>query len=194
MISFGIESHPGTKQEDVKHLMAPWTKALGKLSSDLTAKHDSFTAFIRVTAALTVVSTILAIALAGLGFASLTFWHGKPARWMLYMGAFADACMFTAAGVMAIFAMNHGPRAVIEMSGIEQGNERTFVGPGFFVLFAGAFFKLISIGVFFILAFSAVLLVVFLVYCCIGRKKKDRDLESDEIPITGYPEQKTYAQ
>jgi hypothetical protein len=115
--------------------------------------------------ALTLISTILSFVLLLLGAVSLA---GRLHRWILYAVAFVDALAFLGAGILAIYAMDQGPRGLIQLSGIDQGNERTFVGPGFCVLFAGVLFTLISIGLFFCVAFCAVLLIVFIAMTCLS--------------------------
>ncbi|KPM45968.1 hypothetical protein AK830_g640 [Neonectria ditissima] len=166
MIAFAVATQ---RDEDAssaavaKHIK-PWTSALAQVDDDLTPASRP-RSFFKAAVALTLISTILSFVLLPLGAVSLA---GRLPRWILYAVAFVDALAFLAAGVLVIYAMDQGPRGLIQLSGIDQGNERTFVGPGFYVLFAGVLFTLISIGLFFCVAFCLVLFIIFIVMACMS--------------------------
>ncbi|KAH6991079.1 hypothetical protein BKA56DRAFT_610639 [Ilyonectria sp. MPI-CAGE-AT-0026] len=149
-----------------KHIK-PWTSALAQVEDDLAPASQPKTYF-KAAVALTLVSTILSFLLLPLGIASMSVLRGRLHRWILYGIAFLSAMAFLGAGILAIYAMNDGPRGLIQLSGIGQGNERTFIGPGFYVLFAGVLFTLISVGVFFCVAFILVILIIFAIMACLS--------------------------
>ncbi|KAH6663310.1 hypothetical protein F5X68DRAFT_177961 [Plectosphaerella plurivora] len=159
MIAFAVETH--FDQTSIAEHITPWTSALAQVEQDLAPASRS-KSFLKAAVALTLISTILSFVMLPLGAFSLT---GRLHRWILYTLAFVDALAFLGAGILAIYAMDQGPRALIKLSGIDQGNE--VIGPGFYVLFAGVLFILISIELFFCVAFCAVLLIVFLVILCL---------------------------
>ncbi|KAK7431196.1 hypothetical protein QQZ08_002236 [Neonectria magnoliae] len=166
MITFAVESQldEDTSSASVAKQIKPWTSALAQVEDDL-ASPSRPKSFLKAAIALTLISTILSFVLLPLGAVSLT---GRLHRWILYAVAFVDGLSFLGAGILAIYAMDQGPRGLIQLSGIDQGNERTFIGPGFYVLFAGVLFTLISIGLFFCVAFCVVLLIGFIVMACMS--------------------------
>ncbi|KAH7156534.1 hypothetical protein EDB81DRAFT_880847 [Dactylonectria macrodidyma] len=169
MITFAVttNSDAGTSSAVIAKHIKPWTSALAQVEDDLAPASRPKT-FFKAAVALSLISTILSLALLPLGIAALSVLRGKLHRWILYAIAFLDAMSFLGAGILAIYAMNEGPRSLIQLSGIDQGNERTFLGPGFYVLFAGVLFTLISIGLFFCLAFIVVVFIVFIILACLS--------------------------
>ncbi|KAF7549173.1 hypothetical protein G7Z17_g6573 [Cylindrodendrum hubeiense] len=167
MITFAVTTQldEDTSSAAIAKHIKPWTSALAQVEDDLAPASRPKTYF-KAAVALTLISTILSILLLPLGIASLSVLRGKLHRWILYGIAFLDAMSFLGAGILAIYAMNDGPRGLIQLSDIDQGNERTFIGPGFYVLFAGVLFTLISIGLFFCIAFIVLILIIFAVMAC----------------------------
>lgn len=178
MITFAIESHPNVTadRDRVKSLMSPWIKAISELKGDLPASSSAGSS-LQAAAGLAVFSLILTFALLTLSVLSLSLLRSRLQRWMLYILALVDAILLLAAGTLIIKAMNDGPRAVIQASGIDQGNERTYIGLGLYVLFAGVSFKLISIAVLCVVAVFGLWLVITLIMlccaCCCGGRDKD---------------------
>ncbi|KAH7155736.1 hypothetical protein B0J13DRAFT_655373 [Dactylonectria estremocensis] len=167
MIAFAVTTKfdVGTSSAVIAKHIKPWTSALAQVEDELAPVSRPKT-FFKAAVALTLLSTILSLLLLPLGIAAISALRGKLHRWILYAIAFFDAISFLGAGILTIYAMNEGPRALIQLSGIDQGNERTFLGPGFYVLFAGVLFTLISIGLFFCVAFIVVLFIVFIILAC----------------------------
>ncbi|KAF7559670.1 hypothetical protein G7046_g4469 [Stylonectria norvegica] len=191
MIAFAVKTQV-SDDAAVAKLTKSWTKALDNLSSILPSPSSSTTK-LKASVALTLLSTIISFLLLPLAILSLGILRSKLRRWMLYTLALVDALLFLGGGVLAIFGMNEGPRSIIQTSGINQGNERTFIGPGFYVLFAGVLFKLISIGIFFVVAFWMVLVGVMLVMACLGGLCGGRDgKKREEVVEYEYHEYPAY--
>lgn len=188
MITFAVTTQfdEDTSSAVIAKHIKPWTSALAQVEDDLAPASQAKTYF-KAAVALTLLSTILSFLLLPLGIASVSVLRGRLHRWILYGIAFLSAMAFLGAGILAIYAMNDGPRGLIQLSGIDQGNERTFIGPGFYVLFAGVLFTLISVGLFFCVAFILVILIIFAVMACLssvcgggGSRKGDTSYNNHE--------------
>jgi hypothetical protein len=186
------------EDSDNGDLPQPWRRALKDLSPLLSAPSPSPSTYLKITSALSILSTLGAITLLTLTILSLTpVWDGHPPRWLLYGPAFLDASLVAAAGVLIIQALRgSGPRVLLEMADLaDKGGVRGYVGPGAFVLFAGALVKLISVPIFLVLVFFPVLLVVFIIAFSIGKRiERKREEQFEEIvdQYPGYPASKTY--
>lgn len=148
--------------------LRPWTSAIRSSSIDgsspttnprLHADRAKFLSFNKASAAMSVLAlltsaTVLATALA-------TASSRRAPLWALYLGTFFDAMFLLAALVLAIYAMNTGPRSLLRLAqgnsssssggGLlsELKNPGTYLGPGMFTLAAGVLVKFLAIaGVF----------------------------------------------
>ncbi|KAJ3521616.1 hypothetical protein NM208_g13207 [Fusarium decemcellulare] len=169
MIAMAVKGKLGDEASEsaIARKIKPWTQVLSQVEDDVPPSARSESLF-KAAVALTLISTILSFLVLPLAVLSLSLLRGKLQRWAYYGIAMIDTTAFLGAGILVIYAMNDGPRSLIQLSGIDQGNERTFIGPGFYVLFAGVLFKLISIGIFFTIAFIIVILIVFAIISCIS--------------------------
>ncbi|CAM1504692.1 Fc.00g022830.m01.CDS01 [Cosmosporella sp. VM-42] len=196
MLSFAVEAQlpetTGNTTAAVEKTIKPWTSALASLEDSLPNPSGVNTK-LKAATALALVATILAALSLPLTLLSLTILRTKLPRWTLYILALISAGFFLGAGILLIYAMNDGPRSILEYSGIDQGNERTYIGPGFFVLFAGVLFTLISIGIFFCVAFCVVLMIVFaLLACCSGACSSGRRKEEVVVYVDHHYPQYQY--
>ncbi|KAM0441179.1 hypothetical protein ACHAPT_000485 [Fusarium lateritium] len=189
MITFAVKAKmpEDASESAIAKRVKPWATALSQVKDDLppSSRPESF---LKGAVALTIISTLLSFLVLPLAVLSLSLLRGKLQRWVYYGIAMIDTMAFLGAGILIIYAMNDGPRSLIQLSGIDQGNERTFVGPGFYVLFAGVLFKLISIGIFFSIAFIIVILIIFAIIACISEAVDgDSGSGSKEIVVIEVP-------
>ncbi|KAH7250483.1 hypothetical protein B0J15DRAFT_43298 [Fusarium solani] len=153
--------------------LAPWASFIRSSSIDGSSKtvnprlHTSrtkFLSFSRASAALAVLALFTSAGLLVVAVASLhARFRGKVRLWMLYLGTLFDGLLLLASAVLAIYAMNEGPRAIVRYAGLEKKNEPSdFLGPGMYVLAAGVLVKFLAIAGVFIgfLLFGFISLVV----------------------------------
>ncbi|RSM02544.1 hypothetical protein CDV31_010849 [Fusarium ambrosium] len=189
MITFAVETKMSgeASESSITKRVKPWTNALSQVKDDIPSSSRP-ESLLKGAVALSLISTLLSFLVLPLAVLSLSLLRGKLQRWVYYCIAMVDTMAFLGAGILVIYAMNDGPRSLIQLSGIDQGNERTFVGPGLYVLFAGVLFKLISIGIFFSIAFIIVIMIVFAIIACISEAiDGDSSNGSKEIIIVEVP-------
>lgn len=189
MITFAVKTKmsDGTSESAIAKHIEPWTNALSQVQDDLPSPSRP-ESLLKGAVALTLISTLLSFLVLPLAVLSLSTLRGRLQRWVYYCIAMVDTTAFLGVGILVIYAMNDGPRSLIQLSGIDQGNERTFIGPGFYVLFAGVLFKLISIGIFFSIAFIIVIMIVFAIIACISEViDGDSSSGSKEIVVIEVP-------
>ncbi|KAJ4195762.1 hypothetical protein NW755_001924 [Fusarium falciforme] len=193
MITFAVKTKMSDKASEssiAKHIK-PWTNALSQIQDGLPSpsRPESLP---KGAVALSLISTLLSFLVPPLAVLSLSTLRDRLQRWVYYCIAMVDTMDCLGVGILVIYAMNDGPRSLIQLSGIGQGNERTFVGPGFYVQFAGVLFKLISIGIFFsiafIIVFIIVIMIVFAIIACISEIiDSDSSSGSKEIVVIEVP-------
>ncbi|KAM6537772.1 hypothetical protein FALCPG4_003677 [Fusarium falciforme] len=193
MITFAVKTKMSEKASEssiAKHIK-PWTNALSQIQDGLPSpsRPESLP---KGAVALSLISTLLSFLVLPLAVLSLSTLRGRLQRWVYYCIAMVDTMDCLGVGILVIYAMNDGPRSLFQLSGIGQGNERTFVGPGFYVQFAGVLFKLISIGIFFsitfIIVFIIVIMIVFAIIACISEIiDSDSSSGSKEIVVIEVP-------
>lgn len=171
--------------------VTPWLKAIAKLEEDgsLSSKQNKSDSMAQASAALAVLSILIGFALLTLAFSTLTIFRNLP-LWTLYIPAFFDSLLLLASGILCIYSLNQGPRSIINEVGITYlKNERDIIGPGFYVLFAGVLIKLVSIGIFFLVVFLILVLVMFAVMACLGSicESDSQDVEVRVIYETREP-------
>ncbi|KAI8691584.1 hypothetical protein LRP88_08840 [Fusarium phalaenopsidis] len=189
MITFAVKTKmsDSTSESAIAKNIKPWTNALSQVEDDLPSPSRP-ESLLKGAVALSLISTLLSFLVLPLAVLSLSTLRGRLQRWVYYCIAMVDTLAFLGAGILVIYAMNDGPRSLIQLSGIDQGNERTFVGPGLYVLFAGVLFKLISIGIFFSIAFIIVIMIVFAIIACISEAiDGDSSSGSKEIVVIEVP-------
>lgn len=153
--------------------LAPWASFIRSSSIDGSSKtvnprlHTSrtkFLSFSRASAALAVLALLTSASLLVVAVASLHHrFQGKVRLWMLYLGTLFDGLLLLASAILAIYAMNEGPRAIVRYAGLEKQHEpNDFLGPGMYVLAAGVLVKFLAIAGVFIgfLLFGFISLVV----------------------------------
>lgn len=188
MMTFAVETKlgAGATSEAVAAQTKPWTEALSQVQSHLSPSSRP-TTFFTVSFASALASSALSVLLFILGLLSLRLLRGRLPRWILYLISALDAACLLAAGVLLVYAMNEGPRGLINYSGVSQGPWHSYVGFSLVVLFVGVLFKFLAIPLFFCLvffaAFAGIIIGVLAIGCCCG----DDDHEDDEYPFCEYP-------
>ncbi|KAL6924021.1 hypothetical protein FSST1_001295 [Fusarium sambucinum] len=181
MISFAVEAHLGdNKNTSAKaKMMQPWTNALAKIQDDLVEPSRPRD-LMRAAAAFCVLSTILASIILVLTALYLTILRDFLRRWMLYALALLEALLFTGSGVMIGYAMREGPRGIIELSSIPQGH---VYGAGNTAFTLGALVKYLAMEIFLFLFFLGLLLVLWLIYCCLLCCVDDRERVKVKVQV-----------
>ncbi|KAF5012520.1 hypothetical protein FDECE_1419 [Fusarium decemcellulare] len=140
--------------------LAPWASFIRSSSIDGSSKtinprlHTARTRFLSFTRASAALAILALLTSAGLLVVALASLHaklrGRVRLWMLYLGTLFDGLLLLASAVLAIYAMNEGPRAIVRYAGLEKESQPTdFLGPGMYVLAAGVLIKFLAIaGVF----------------------------------------------
>ncbi|KAF4989053.1 hypothetical protein FGRMN_9383 [Fusarium graminum] len=166
MISFTVEAQlsDGDDPSSITKILSPWTTALAQVKDDLVMP-SRLQALMNGAAALGIVSALLSFALLPLTILYLTILHDHLRRWMLYILAFLDALAFLGVALFVEYAMDEGPRSLINLSG--SGKEIEFKGPGFVALSCGILIKFLSIEFFLCVACLGVFLVLLLGYGCL---------------------------
>ncbi|KAM0210283.1 hypothetical protein ACHAPA_007886 [Fusarium lateritium] len=190
MIAFAIESH--LRDDDgpavLKKKMLPWNTALAQLKDKLVMP-SRLKALMQGAAALSLISTLISFALLPLTILYLTIMRDQLRRWMLYIGAFLDAMAFLGAGVFVEYAMEEGPRGLINLSGVSQ--EPGVRGPGSVVLTLGVLIKFLSIELFLCIASIGAVLALWLVYVCLSMCRGD---DRTKVKVTYIHEASPYYQ
>ncbi|KAM0431690.1 hypothetical protein ACHAQK_010007 [Fusarium lateritium] len=190
MIAFAIESH--LRDDDgpavLKKKMLPWNTALAQLKDKLVMP-SRLKALMQGAAALSLISTLISFALLPLTILYLTIMRDQLRRWMLYIGAFLDAMAFLSAGVFVEYAMEEGPRGLINLSGVSQ--EPGVRGPGSVVLTLGVLIKFLSIELFLCIASIGAVLALWLVYVCLSMCRGD---DRTKVKVTYIHEASPYYQ
>jgi len=173
MIQFSIQAHLGDSATDalVKKKMAPWTTALAKIEDDLVDASRPRD-LMKGAAAFCVISTILSAVIMILTVSYFTVLRGILQRWMLYALALVDALLFVGCGIMVGYAMREGPRGIIELAGMPESD---IYGPGNVAFTLGALIKFVAMEVFLCLLLLSLVIVLWLVYCCLLCCAHDRD-------------------
>ncbi|SPJ75683.1 uncharacterized protein FTOL_05414 [Fusarium torulosum] len=192
MVAFAIETHlrAGDGSSVLKRKMLPWTTALAQVKDELVMP-SRLKALMQGAAAFSLISTLISFALLALTIMYLTIMRDQLRRWMLYIGAFLDAMAFLGAGVFVEYAMEEGPRGLINLSGISQ--ESGVRGPGSVALTLGVLIKFLSIELFLCLAFVGLVLALWLVYVCLSVCCRD-DRTKVKVKVTNIHEASPYYQ
>lgn len=173
MIHFSIQAHLGDIATGalVKKKMAPWTTALAKIEDDLVDASRPRD-LMKGAAALCVISTILSAVIMILTVFYFTLLRGILQRWMLYALALLDALLFVGCGIMVGYAMREGPRGIIGLAGMPESN---IYGPGNVAFTLGGLIKFVAMEVFLCLLLLSLVIVLWLIYCCLLCCAHDRD-------------------
>lgn len=137
----------------------------GTVNPGLHASRARFLSFSRASAALAVLALLTSAALLAVAAASMMHarFRGRVKLWMLYLGTLLDGLLLLAAAVLAVYAMNEGPRAIVRYAaGGAEERLGDFLGPGMYVLAAGVLVKFLAIAGVFVgfLLFGFISLVV----------------------------------
>ncbi|KAH6885807.1 hypothetical protein B0T10DRAFT_563798 [Thelonectria olida] len=143
--------------------IAPWASVIRTDAIDGSSKtknrrlHDdrqNFVSFNKASAAMAVLAllTSASVLITALATAS----SRKVPLWALYFGTFVDGMFLLASLILAIYAMNYGPRSLMraaEGAGVaavpELKDPGRYLGPGMYTLAAGVMVKFLAIaGVF----------------------------------------------
>lgn len=167
MVAFGLEANPNTEFAGADSpVLNAWAQALFTIEDPIATASHTFVADMFAGAGLAVFSLFLAMLVVFLAFFSLTERGYMVLVRLMYVVALLDGGVLAGAGIMAIRAMNSGPRVTIEMSGIDQGSLVSFIGPGMAVLFFGAAMKLMSIGIIGGIVLFPIVGIVLALYSC----------------------------
>ncbi|KAM5357424.1 hypothetical protein ACJZ2D_016286 [Fusarium nematophilum] len=163
--------------------LAPWASVIRSSSVDgssesvnprLHASRTRFLSFSRASAALAVLALLTSAGVLAVALASMASrLRGRVKLWMLYLGTLFDGLLLLASAVLAVYAMNEGPRAIVRYAGVGgQSKPGDFLGPGMYVLGAGVVVKFLAIaGVFvgfLIFGFVSLMLSCLAVICACG--------------------------
>jgi hypothetical protein len=190
MVAFAIETNlrEGDGSSVLTNKMLPWTTALAQVKDELVMP-SRLKALMQGAAALSIISTLISFALLPLTVMYFTIMRDQLRRWMLYIGAFLDAMALLGAGVFIEYAMEEGPRGLINLSGISQ--ESGVRGPGSAALTFGVLIKFLAIELFLCIAFVGVVLVLWLVYVCLSMCRGD---DRTKVKVTYIHEASPYYQ
>ncbi|KAH6683647.1 hypothetical protein F5X68DRAFT_277176 [Plectosphaerella plurivora] len=146
MVEIALQSREGEagRVNNTASMVAVWEEAYGELPED--ARQDEEAAFvdlIKACGALAILSAVVAFGLLAVSGAALgEGWAKRPSLWLLYVVSVLDGAMMFGSAVLAVLAMNKGPRWALEAADVRAELVSDFVGPGLYVFFAGALIKL----------------------------------------------------
>ena len=141
------------------------------INPKLHEDRQHFVTFSRASAALAILALLTSATILGLALASLKF-KGWLKLWQLYLATFVDGMLLLASTVLAIYAMNYGPRSILLYAKLEGLQPGGYIGPGMYVLVAGVVIKFLAIaGVFLgfiILGFVSLMMACLAAVCACG--------------------------
>lgn len=159
IVEIALESREGEagRVNNTASMTEAWEEAYLALPEEArTDVEAGFVDMIKASGALAILSAVVASGLLLVSGAALgEGWAKRPGLWVLYVVSLLDGAMMFGAAVLAVLAMNKGPRWALEAADVRAEMVGDFVGPGLYVFFAGAIFKLGVVA----MAVAAVVLV-----------------------------------
>ncbi|KAK7427498.1 hypothetical protein QQZ08_005939 [Neonectria magnoliae] len=189
MIENSLKAKLGDDTDAYAKAIAPWASVIRSEGIDGSSKSKNsqlyherqrFVPFAKASAALAILALLTAATI--VAAAVVTFSSRKLPLWSLYLGTFFDGALLLAATLLAVYAMNNGPRSLIRYAvpledGLDVGLEdpERYMGPGTYTLWAGVVIKFIAIAgvfvgfiIFGIISLVAMCFVVMGACACLG--------------------------
>jgi hypothetical protein len=146
IVEISLESREGEtgRVNNTASMVAVWEEAYDRLPEDARTEDEAaFVDLVKASGALAILSAVVAFGLLAVSGAAMgEKWAKRPSLWLLYVVSVLDGAMMFGSAVLAVLAMNKGPRWALEAADIRAELVGDFVGPGLYVFFAGALIKL----------------------------------------------------
>lgn len=148
MIEIALGSRDEGDTNSTQATVDTWQEAYLDLAGGPRNRSEAmFVDMLKAAGALAILSVIAAVGLVAVSLASLgERWAKRPRVWVLYIVSIVDGAMLFGSAVLLVLAMNHGPRYVLEEANVRAELVGEFVGPGLYVVFAGAVIKFAVMG------------------------------------------------
>lgn len=179
MIEIALDSDDDDSNNKTGAVLERWQDAYLDLKSAPRNKSEAeFVDMLKAAGALSILSAIMAFSLLAVSIVALgEGWKKKPKVWVLYFVSILDGAVLFGAAVLLVLAMNRGPRYVLEEANVRAELVGEFVGPGMYVVFAGAVIKFAVMGL-----AVALVLVANLIGSLKARGKASKE-EKDDVEV-----------